>query len=106
MAAIVLVSPGIRVTMPKPVFWVVGWALMLLPHAVGRKILEAFNGGPRKKHLPLLPGARGEAQQACWTRDYPIESTRHPVGLFLICRRVSSARPATGRESGPRPQCP
>ena len=86
LAALVLVSPGIRLAMPRATWLCVGWLLMLLPRAGSRSLLHAINGGKYKRpQMHLLPGARGEAQARCWTRVYPFEAVIHIIALYLIC---------------------
>jgi pimeloyl-ACP methyl ester carboxylesterase len=98
LRALVLVSPYFRLAaLPSRAAWlVVAWLLLLLPRQVSRRLLGAMNGGPLKRPPSKLPGARGEAQERCWTRFYPVEAVLHIIGLSIhveTCRRSPVALP-------------
>jgi len=89
LMALVLLSPGIRLTMNRAVWEFLSWLLLLLPKFVSILILQFVNGGQTKRQRSLAPGMRGEAQAKCWTRAYPVGAVLHVIGLFVICGHLA-----------------
>lgn len=85
LAAIMLLSPGFRLTMPKSQWLFLAYVILLLPPAGGNAVLRYLNGGEYKHAtVPVLLGKRGEAQLRCWTRTYPVRAVRHLLGFFIL----------------------
>ena len=79
LVGLVLVSPGLRLSMPSLQWTVLGWLALLLPRAAARGLVRAANGGPIKK-----ANDDSEMYLRYWTSAYPIGAVLHPVHLFLI----------------------
>ena len=79
LVGLVLVSPGLRLSMPSLQWTVLGWLALLLPRAAAHGLVRAANGGPIKK-----ANDDSEMYLRYWTSAYPIGAVLHPVHLFRI----------------------
>ena len=85
LAGLVLVSPGLRLTMPALLWEVMSWVVVLLPPPAARAVLRAANGGPHKEpKIRPPPGPRADALAMYWTRRYPIGAALHPITTFRL----------------------
>ena len=88
LVGLVLVSPGLRLSMPSLLWEALGWCALLLPRAAAHCLLRIAYGGPYKKPKPrradVLGAERAEMYARYWTTTYPIGASLHPISLFRI----------------------
>jgi pimeloyl-ACP methyl ester carboxylesterase len=96
LVGLVLVSPGLRLSMPSLQWTVLGWLALLLPRAAAHGLVRAANGGPTKK-----ANAESEMYLRYWTSAYPIGAVLHPVHLFRILESTLDCAPPPIAHSRP-----
>ena len=92
LVGLVLVSPGLRLSMPSLQWEVLAWLALLLPRAAAHGLVRAANGGPIKK-----ANDDSEMYLRYWTSAYPIGAVLHPVHLFRILGSTLDCAPPRTR---------